>query len=406
MIKIIKRVFELESATGVLLLIAASLALFVANSPLLTYYQNIFSLAIPLELKTLGISKNMSLLDWINDFLMAIFFLMVGSELKQELTIGTLSSKHQAMLPIIGAVGGIILPATIFYFFNQHQPNYLAGFAVPIATDIAFAYGVVSFFGKIICQSLKVFLISLAIFDDLVAIVIIALFYTQNLNLAFLLLAFLPLFCLFILPRFYHLSKKIVVALYLFLGFFLWLTILKSGVHATISGVILAMCIPKQHLARIIHAIAPAVNFFILPVFIFANSGVVLPHISFSLLSDNLFSGIFFGLFLGKQLGVMLFCFVAIKLNIASLPKYYNANHQLIAVSWFQFYIVAIITGIGFTMSIFIGNLAFANHDLQLLDTTKIAVLFASLFSVFLAITLYQLTTLNANSMIFCKKKV
>ncbi len=389
MIKIIKKVFELESATGILLLIATSLALLMANSHLLADYQNIFSFAIPLELNIIGITKNMSLLNWINDFLMAIFFLMVGSELKQELTIGVLSSKNQAILPIIGAIGGIILPSTIFYFFNYQHSSNLAGFAVPVATDIAFAYGVVSFFGKRICKSLKVFLISLAIFDDLVAIIIIALFYTKHVNLSFLLLSFLPLFCLLILPRFYHLSKKIIIVLYLFFGFFLWLTILKSGVHATISGVILAMCIPKQHLARIIHIIAPAVNFVILPVFIFANSGVVLPHISFSLFSDNLFSGIFFGLFLGKQLGVMLFCFVAVKLNIASLPKYYNANHQLITVSWFQFYIVAIITGIGFTMSIFIGNLAFSNN-LQLLETAKIAVLFASLFSVFLAIALYK----------------
>lgn len=402
MIKIIKKVFELEASTGILLLIATALALFVANSHLFAGYQNFFATSIPLELTTLGISKNMSLLDWINDFLMAIFFLMVGSELKQELTIGTLSSKDQAILPIIGAIGGIILPATIFYFFNHQHNHHLAGFAVPVATDIAFAYGIVSFFGKGICKSLKVFLISLAIFDDLVAIIIIALFYTKHLHLSFLLLAVLPLFCLLILPKFYHLSKKIIVVLYLFFGFFLWLTILKSGVHATISGVILAMCIPKQHLARIIHTIAWAVNFIILPVFIFANSGVVLPDISFSLFSNNLFSGIFFGLFLGKQIGVMLFCFVAIKLKIAVLPKYYDANHQLLEVSWFKFYIVAIITGIGFTMSIFIGNLAFSNN-LQLLDTTKIAVLFASLFSAVLAVILFNK---NKFSLDFLQKRV
>ena len=397
MIKIVKKVFELESATGILLLFATFLALLIANSGGLASYQSFFAISLSLEITPRGISKDMSLHDWIADFLMAIFFLLVGSELKQELTIGTLSSKAQAILPAVGAIGGIVLPATIFYFFNQKQSNNLVGFAVPTATDIAFAYGVVSFFGKRICKSLRVFLISLAIFDDLVAIMIIALCYTKQLHWQFLFLAFLPLFCLLILPKFYHLSKKLIVILYLFFGFFLWLTILKSGIHATIAGVILAMCIPRQHLARIIHTIAPAVNYFILPLFIFANSGVVLPSFSLSLFGDNLFSGVFFGLFLGKQLGVMLFCFVAIKLKIASLPTYCNENQQSIEVSWLNFYIVAIITGIGFTMSIFIGNLAFS-HSLQLLATVKIAVLYASFCSVLLAMLLYYLTNSKIKS--------
>ncbi len=394
MLKIVKKVFELESATGILLLFATFLALLIANSGGLANYENFFSISLPLELKMLGINKHMTLHTWIADFLMAIFFLLVGSELKQELTIGYLSSKAKATLPAIGAIGGIVVPAIIFYFFNQQQPSNLAGFAVPTATDIAFAYGVVSFFGKGICQSLKVFLISLAIFDDLVAIVIIALCYTKQLHWQFLFFAFLPLFCLLILPKFYHLPKKIIVFLYLFFGFCLWLAILMSGIHATIAGVILAMCIPRQHLARIIHTIAPAVNYFILPLFIFANSGIVLPSFSLSLFSDNLFSGVFFGLFLGKQLGVMLFCFVAIKLKIVSLPKYYDANQQLTEVSWLKFYVAAIITGIGFTMSIFIGNLAFVNNP-QLLNLAKIAVLYASLCSALLAVLLYYTISTN-----------
>jgi NhaA family Na+:H+ antiporter len=394
MIKIVKKVFELESATGILLLFATLLALLIVNLGGLASYKNFISFS--LELKMLGINLNMTLHHWISDFLMAIFFLLVGSELKQELTIGTLSSKEQAILPMIGAIGGILLPAIIFYFFNKDQANNLIGFAVPTATDIAFAYGIVSFFGKRICKSLKVFLISLAIFDDLVAITIVALFYNKQLYWQFLLLAFLPLFFLLILPKFYHLSKKIIVILYLFFGLFLWFIILKSGIHATISGVILALCIPKQHLARIIHNIAPAVNFFILPLFIFVNSGVIFPNFSLSLFNDNLFSGIFFGLFLGKQLGVMLFCFVAIKLKISSLPKYYDSNHQLTEVSWFVFYIVAIITGIGFTMSIFIADLAFAGNP-QLLENAKIAIFYASFCSALLSILLYQISFIIAN---------
>ena len=351
-----KKIFELESATGALLLLATTLALLTANSENFTLYQNFFAFKLPL---------NLTLHAWINDALMALFFLLIGLELKEEILVGELSSKAKAMLPAVAACGGIIFPALIFYFFNFDQAQNLRGFAIPTATDIAFAYGAISIFGKKIPKSLKVFLISLAIFDDLAAILIIAFFYAENLQLIYFCAAIFPLCGLAILNS----QNCEKISLYLILGVILWLLILRSGIHPTIAGVALAAFIPRQKnlLHRLIKKIAPAVNFLILPIFAFANCGVRIENFSAEIFSDPLVLGIIFGLFFGKQIGVMLFGFTAIKLGLAQLPRGSN---------WLKFYGVAILTGIGFTMSFFVGSLAFTQND-----AVKIAVICGSFLS-------------------------
>lgn len=361
-----KKIFELEALTGALLLIATIAALLVANFASFATYQNFFSTNLPLHFV---VSKNLTIRDWINDALMAVFFFLIGLELKKETLLGELSSKSRAILPAIAACGGVIFPALIFYFCNSDQPQNLPGLAIPTATDIAFAYGVICIFGKRIPKSLKVFLISLAIFDDLAAILIIAFFYSRDLDLMFLVLAILPLIGLTILNS----KNSTTLAFYLTLGSALWLMVLKSGIHPTIAGVVLAIFIPqkKDLLKNLIHKIAPAVNFLILPIFAFANSGVKIANLSAEIFSKPLVLGIIFGLFFGKQIGVMLFSSVAVKSGAVQLPR--NSN-------WLQFYGTAILTGIGFTMSFFIGALAFVEDDL-LFNQVKIAVLCASFLS-------------------------
>ncbi len=360
MLRQVKKIFELEAATGILLLIATALALLISNSTISTTYFQFLSLPLPLTQFTLH--------HFINDALMALFFLLVGLELKEEILIGELASKSRAILPAIAACGGVIIPAVIFYFCNSNQPQNLRGFAIPTATDIAFAYGVICLFGKKIPKSLKVFLISLAILDDLIAVLMIALFYSQNLDLTYLFLAFLTLFAL----GFLNFTNSNKISFYLILGTILWLTVLKSGIHPTFAGVALAMLIPHQkNLShKLIKQLAPSVNFFILPIFAFANSGVHIANFSGEVLAQPLVLGIILGLFLGKQIGVMLFSFTAIKLGFANLP------HK---TTWLEFYGVAILTGIGFTMSFFIGSLAFENNNAN--DAVKIGVLCASFLS-------------------------
>jgi NhaA family Na+:H+ antiporter len=373
MLKRVKKIFELEASTGILLLIAAISALMVANSQNFKIYQDFFSIKIPLNLSFFGIYKDLTLHDWINDALMAMFFLLVGLELKEEVLAGELSSKSRAMLPAIAACGGVIVPALIFYLCNLNHEENLRGFAIPTATDIAFAYGVICLFGNKISKSLKVFLISLAIFDDLNAILIIAFFYSQSLAPIFMLLAFLVTCCLAILS----LKKSTNVSFYLILGAILWIMVLKSGIHATIAGVVLAMFIPRQKdvLHKLIKKIAPIVNFLILPLFAFANSGVRIENFSLEIFTKPLVLGIILGLFIGKQIGVMLFSFVAIKLGLTHLPRSPKG-----VSSWLEFYGVSILTGIGFTMSFFIGSLAFFNNP-SLFDEVKIGVLAGSFLS-------------------------
>ncbi len=387
MIRRVKKIFELEASTGIFLLIATIAALWVANSEGFNVYQNFFAINLPINFDLVGIQKDMSVRDWINDSLMAIFFLLVGLELKEELIAGELSSKSKAILPAIAALGGVLMPALIFFMFNHNHPENLKGFAIPTATDIAFAYGVICLFGKKIFKSLKVFLISLAIFDDLAAILIIAIFYSQNLNLFYLFLSFVVFAGLAVL----NFRKSTMMSFYWILGSALWLMVLKSGIHPTVAGVALAMFIPHEKglLKKLIKKIATAVNFMILPVFAFANSGVRIADFSLDILTQPLFLGIVCGLFFGKQIGIMLFSFIAIKLKITNLPRSLSG----VEVSWFEFYGVAILAGIGFTMSFFIGSLAFLNN-VALFDEVKIAVLAASfLAAVFgMAIINFSLT--------------
>jgi NhaA family Na+:H+ antiporter len=361
--------------------------LIVANSANFAIYQDFFSIKLPLNLDFIGLNKDLTLHDWINDALMALFFLLVGLELKEEILVGELSSKAKIMLPLIAACGGVFVPALVFYLCNFGNSENLRGFAIPTATDIAFAYGVICLFGKKISKSLKVFLISLAIFDDLSAILIIAFFYAQNIALHYVFLALVIVFCLTILS----LKNSTNLTFYLILGAILWLMVLKSGIHATIAGVVLAMFIPhkKDTLKKLIKKIAPVVNFLILPLFAFANSGVRIEKFSLEIFTQPLALGIILGLFLGKQIGVMLFSFLAIKLKLAHLPK--NSKGMS---SWLEFYGVAILTGIGFTMSFFIGSLAFFGNS-ELFDEVKIGVLAGSFLSAIFGILVIQISLLS-----------
>ena len=322
-------------------------------------------------------------MHWINDVLMAIFFFLVSLEIKREFIQGELSNPKQAMLPIIGAVGGMLVPALIYIAINYKDPVTLNGWAIPSATDIAFSLGVLSLLGKRVPLSLKVFLTALAIIDDLGAIIIIAFFYSGQVQFVYLLLM---LVCMLILLLFNKLNIRNFIP-YLIVGVFLWEFTHASGIHATISGVLLALTIPhkdneKSHshslLIKLEHAISPYVAFGIMPIFAFANAGVSLEGISFATLLDPVPLGILCGLFFGKQIGVFLFSYFSIKLNFAEMPN--NAD-------WITLYGVGILTGIGFTMSLFVGNLAFVeatNH----LDGVKIGVLLGSLLSTIFGYTL------------------
>ena len=364
--------FKLEAASGILLLISAVLALFVSNSDFAEIYFNTLNQYLFIGINEFGLK--LSVLHWINDALMAIFFFFVTLEIKREFLQGELSSLKQAMLPIIGAVGGMLVPALIYIYVNFETSVTLNGWAIPSATDIAFSIGILSLLGSRVPLSLKVFLTALAIIDDLGAIVIIAFFYTGDLSIKYLLLIFITFIFLLILNRFS--VKKFTP--YLILGLLLWFFTHESGIHATIAGVLLASVIPhrkKEHdfslLIKIEHAISPYVAYFIMPLFAFANAGVSLEGLSLASLMMPVPLGILLGLFVGKQLGVFVFSYASIKLGFASLPT--NSN-------WVSFYAVGVLTGIGFTMSLFVGNLAFVNN-LEYMDGVKIGVLSGSLLS-------------------------
>ena len=373
--------FKLEAASGLVLLFAAIIALIVSNTDLSIYYKDILDSNFRLGVGKFGI--NLTILHWINDVLMAIFFFLVSLEIKREFIQGELSNPKQAMLPIIGAVGGMLVPALIYIAINYKDPVTLNGWAIPSATDIAFSLGVLSLLGKRVPLSLKVFLTALAIIDDLGAIIIIAFFYSGQVQFVYLLLM---LVCMLILLLFNKLNIRNFIP-YLIVGVFLWEFTHASGIHATISGVLLALTIPhkdneKSHshslLIKLEHAISPYVAFGIMPIFAFANAGVSLEGIGFATILDPVPLGILCGLFFGKQIGVFLFSYFSIKLNFAEMPN--NAD-------WITLYGVGILTGIGFTMSLFVGNLAFleaTNH----LDGVKIGVLLGSLLSTIFGYTL------------------
>ena len=316
----------------------------------------------------------MSLLHWINDALMAVFFFFVTLEIKREFLQGELSNRKQALLPIIAAIGGMLVPALIYVYINFQTGDTLNGWAIPSATDIAFSLGVLSLLGSRVPISLKVFLTALAIIDDLGAIVIIAFFYSGDLSIKYLSLLLITFIALIILNKFN--IKKFIP--YLLLGLILWFFTHESGIHATISGVLLATVIPHRKkekdfslLTKIEHSISPYVAFGIMPLFALANAGVSLSGMSFDSLLLPVPLGILLGLFIGKQIGVFLFSIISIKLNIAQMPN--NAN-------WLNFYGVGVLTGIGFTMSLFVGNLAFV-ENVQYISGVKIGVLTGSLLS-------------------------
>ncbi len=369
--KAIKNVFHFSRNSEALLLIATIAGLIVANSIYHTQYHQFFTKKISLQSMGIDFDGKFSIKLIIDDFLMAIFFLLIGLELKREVLVGELSSKDRLLLPVIGGIGGVIVPALIFAYFNYQKEANLAGFAIPTATDIAFAYAVVKAFGQKISSATKVFLISLAVVDDLIAISIIAFFYTANLNAIYLLYSFIVIFALFLIST----KKSSNLYIYMGLGLLLWTLVFKSGIHPSIAGVVLAMFIPFKTKDRFLledlaKKLSPYIGFFILPLFAFANSGVRIINLTPDILLDNLVLGTALGLFIGKQLGVFSFVFLAFKMKICSLPK---------GSSLIEFYGVSIITGIGFTMSLFIGNLAFDNN--MMLDKTKIAVLIGSLAS-------------------------
>ena len=378
-----KYFFKLESASGLVLLFAAIIALFISNSEFSGKYFEVLNYKFLLGIKSFGLK--LSILHWINDVLMAIFFFLVSLEIKREFIQGELSNPKQAMLPIIGAVGGMLVPALIYIFINIDDPTRLNGWAIPSATDIAFSLGVLSLLGRRVPLSLKVFLTALAIIDDLGAIVIIALFYSGDLSIKYLSLMLLAFIILLIINKFN--IKKFLP--YLVVGIFLWDFTHNSGIHATIAGVLLAMTIPHRKkgndfslLLKIEHTISPYVAFGIMPLFAFANAGVSLEGLTLSSLFDKVPLGIVLGLFVGKQLGVFVFSFISIKLKIAQMPN--NAN-------WFNFYGVGVLTGIGFTMSLFVGNLAFV-ENIQYMDGVKIGVLTGSLLSTLFGYFLILLT--------------
>ena len=376
--------FKLEAASGLMLLIAAVIALIISNSDLNETYFNILNTHLLIGTQNFGL--DLSILHWINDVLMAVFFFVVTLEIKREFIQGELSKPKRALLPIIGAVGGMAVPALIYVIINFDTGYTLKGWAIPSATDIAFSIGVLSLLGSRIPISLKVFLVALAIIDDLGAIIIIAFFYSTELQYTYLLLMLAAFLSLILLNKFN--VKKFVP--YFLVGLFLWYFTHESGIHSTISGVLLATTIPhKKHekdyslLLKLEHMLSPYVAFGIMPLFAFANAGVVLNDISINTILSPVPLGIVCGLFFGKQIGVFLFSFLAVKLKLAEMPT--NSN-------WIKFYGVGILTGIGFTMSLFVGNLAFFDYSNNL-DGVKIGVLIGSSLSAIVGYLLLLIVT-------------
>ena len=364
---------KLEASSGILLVIAAVVAMVVANSPLAPIYDALIDLPVEVRIGALEIAK--PLLLWINDGLMAVFFFLVGLELKREVLEGQLSDPKEIVLPALGAFGGMLVPALIYIWFNQGNSAALQGWAIPAATDIAFALAILALLGSRVPLSLKIFLVSVAIFDDVGAIVIIALFYTSDLSVASLVVAAACLPALWLLNWRGVLEKTP----YLLIGIVMWVAVLKSGVHATLAGVLLAMFIPlrdpeKQSspLHDIEHDLHTAVAFGILPIFAFANAGISLGGLSVDAFLHPVPLGIMAGLFIGKQLGVFVFCGLGVLLGVARLPG---------DMRWTHIYGTALLCGVGFTMSLFIGSLAFEETGVNLLFDERLGIIAGSILS-------------------------
>ncbi len=374
-------VIDPTKLSGLLLIAAAIFALFFNNSFLADFYDGFLNTNVTISVGDLGISK--PLLLWINDGLMAVFFFLIGLEIKREVLVGELSDLKKATLPIIAAIGGIVVPAAIYLSFNFENPDGLKGWAVPVATDIAFALGVLALVGKGLPKELKILLLSLAIIDDVAAIVIIAIFYTADLSFTSLGLASLGMAAAIIMNA---LGVK-KISPYIIIGVFMWVCVLKSGVHATLAGVLLAFCIPMTNkkgecpVEELEHGLHPWVFFAIMPLFAFANAGVQLGGFGIETISAAIPMGIILGLFVGKQFGVFGFIWAGVKLGLCEKPK---------ATSWLHIYGVSILTGIGFTMSLFIGTLAY--DDPAIMAQIRISVLIASFMSAVLGYSLLRLT--------------
>ncbi len=366
--------FKLESAGGMLLMFSAVLAIIFANTSLESYYQLL--LTTPVEVRVGGLEIAKPLLLWINDGLMAVFFFLVGLELKRELIEGELADRRNIVLPGVGAIGGMLFPALIYMYFNYEDPIAMQGWAIPAATDIAFALGALALLGSRVPTSIKIFLTSLAIFDDVGAILIIAFFYTAKISFTAVLVVAI---CIPILALLNHRNVESKSA-YILIGVIMWIATLKSGVHATLAGVVLAMFIPmrsKAHpehspLKSMEHDLHAVVAFFILPVFAFANAGINLSGVGMEELLHGVPLGIMLGLFFGKQIGIFGLCWLAIKMGMAKLPQ---------GVSWLSLYGTAALCGIGFTMSLFIGSLAFEETNVNLLFDERLGIIVGSLAS-------------------------
>ncbi len=386
----ITKFFKLESASGILLMFATVLALVCANTPLQKYYFLFLETPVEIRIGALKIAK--PLLLWINDGLMAIFFFLVGLELKRELVEGELSDKRNIILPGIGAIGGMVAPALIYVFFNAGDPATMSGWAIPAATDIAFALGVLSLLGSRVPASIKIFLTSLAIFDDIGAILIIAIYYTGHISLSSLLVV---LGCILILTG---LNRRDIdsKSLYLLTGIIMWVAMLKSGVHATLTGVILAMFIPMNSrtnrnyspLKSLEQDLHNAVAFFIIPIFAFANAGMNFMGLGMEQIFHRVPLGIALGLFVGKQVGIFGICWMSIKLHLTRLPK---------GMSWGTLYGTAILCGIGFTMSLFIGTLAFEESGVNLVFDERLGIIIGSLASGILGYLILRVSLPSSN---------
>jgi NhaA family Na+:H+ antiporter len=363
---------QMESAGGILLIAAAALAMLVANSPLEHLYSALLDTLVAVQVGALSINK--PLLLWINDGLMAVFFFLVGLEIKREVMEGELSSLRQVVLPGMGAVGGMVVPAAIYAWMNWGDAAAMDGWAIPVATDIAFALALLSVFGTRAPTALKVFLLTLAIFDDLAAIVIIALFYSGDLSLSALLIGTFALIVAITMNR----LGVTRTSSYILLGVVLWIAVLKSGVHATLAGVLIAFCVPmrdasgKSPLRELEHNLHGAVAFAILPIFAFANAGLSLTGISIDDLMHPVALGVALGLLIGKPVGIVAFVWIATQLRLAQLP----AN-----ISWTQVLGVAFVCGIGFTMSLFIAGLAFEHGSGDYFGGDRLGILAGSILS-------------------------
>ncbi|EHK90345.1 Na+/H+ antiporter NhaA [Aggregatibacter actinomycetemcomitans] len=387
MIRRIQTFFRSEASGGVLLLIFALMAIVLANTAFSHHYFNFLDTPVSIQFGAFSIAK--PLLMWVNDGFMAVFFVLVGMEVKREMLEGSLSSYQQAIFPAIAAIGGMVVPALIYFLIAQDTPEIHSGWAIPMATDIAFAVGIVALLGKRVPLPLKVFLLALAIIDDLGAIIVIAIFYSHELSTPALIMATVTISILVAMNRF----KVSALCAYMVVGLILWASVLKSGVHATLAGVIIGFCIPikgrngESPLHQFEHILAPWCAYLILPLFAFSNAGVSLENVGLSSLNSPLTLGIALGLIVGKPLGVFLFSYLSVKLRLAKLPQGINFS-QILAI--------AVLCGIGFTMSMFLAGLAFGETPHNRFDTlSRLGILLGSGVSAIIGYGLLRKTTSN-----------